>query len=206
MPKNATAMIRDRLLIEKAKADPSKFSLIYQKYSPKVYNYILYRIRHNAEDAEDLTQEVFTRAFKQLRKFKWQGYPYLTYLYRTAHNVLVNYFKSRNTAVEIPEDLENLEIPYEIAPVLEDRLAWQDLWRAVQMLPENQKSAILLYYQKGKKVPEIAHILGKSHNATKLLLSHGRKNLKRFIDLHQMARWKEVPKAKTEPLFFAEKR
>jgi RNA polymerase sigma-70 factor (ECF subfamily) len=192
---------QDRILIERAKKDPSQFAALYKKYAPQVYNYIWYRIRHNADDAEDLTQEVFARAFRQLPRFQWRGYPYLTYLYRTAHNVLVNYFKLRSHQVEIPDNLEDLEIPYEISHILEDRLALEGLWRAIQRLPEDQKSVMLLYYQTQKELPEIAHILGKSLNATKLLLSRGRKNLKDYLNLHQMARWKDVPKPKTQPRF-----
>lgn len=195
----ASLINQDRILIEKAKKDPAQFAEIYHKYAPKVYNYIWYRIRHHGDDAEDLMQEVFTRAYRQLPRFQWRGYPYLTYLYRTAHNVLLNYFESKKSRREIPEDLEQLEIPYEISPLLEDRLAVEGLWKAVQRLPEDQKSVLLLYYQQKKKLPEIAHILGKSLNATKLLLSRGRKNLKGYLNITEMADWKDMPKSETPP-------
>lgn len=191
----------DAVLIRKAKADPSSYAELYNKYVKAVYNYIWFRVRHNDAVAEDLTQEVFARAYEQLPSFEWRGYPYLTYLYRTAHNVLINYFESAHQRREVPDPLETMDIPYDVAPALEDRLALHDLWRAVQELPEDQKSALLLFYRQGRSLSEIAHILGKSVNAAKLLLSRARRHLKQHVDLNQMSRWQDAPREHPTPRF-----
>lgn len=200
-PTTDATIAGDAVLIQKAKANPAAFTALYHKYVKAVYNYIWYRVRHQDAVAEDLTQEVFVRAYEQLPSFEWRGYPYLTYLYRTAHNVLINYFKSAHRRLEVPDPLDTLDVPFDVAPALEDRLALQSLWRAVQGLAEDQKSALLLYYRQGKPVEEIAHILGKSVNAVKLLLSRARKRLRAHVDLHQMATWRDTPREHPAPRF-----
>lgn len=200
-PTTDEAIAADAVLIQKAKANPAAFTALYHKYVKAVYNYIWYRVRHQDAVAEDLTQEVFTRAYEQLPSFEWRGYPYLTYLYRTAHNVLINYFKSAHRRLEIPDSLDTLEIPFDAASTLEDRLALQSLWRAVQGLPEDQKSAVLLFYRQGRPVEEIAHILGKSVNAVKLLLSRARKRLKARVDLRRMSCWPDTAREHPVPSF-----
>lgn len=188
----------DREIIDRARADPQAFGAIYDKYAPAIYNYILFRNGHDAAEAEDLTQEVFVRAYRHLSRFRWTGSPYAAYLYRIAHNLLVSSYRARAAR---QASLDDVEVPYEIAETLEKRLELRGLWRALQTLPEDQRSALLMFYQRDWPIGQIARVMGRTPNAAKLLLARGRKALKQMHDVNEMKQWGKADKPDTAPRF-----
>jgi len=76
----------DAQLIAAAQKDPQAFEALYCKYRIKVYQYFWYRVGHDRETAEDLTQVAFLRSFARISLFRNQGYSFLSYLYTVAHN------------------------------------------------------------------------------------------------------------------------
>lgn len=179
----------DQLLIKKAKTSPEAFELLYKKYAGNIYNYFWYRVGHQSEVAEDLMQETFLRAFAHLPKFKKRGYSYLTFLYRIAHNLLVNYYRTPRAI-----SLESVgPVPVEITQQIEKKLEAENLWRAVQQLSPNEKSAILLRYKEGWSIRKIARSMGKTENAVKLLLSRSRKKLALHPCLKDMRHFTNQP-------------
>jgi RNA polymerase sigma-70 factor (ECF subfamily) len=190
----------DIKLIEDAKKDPKKYDLVYRKYAKDVFNYIWYRVGHNYEVAEDLTQEVFMRAFQHLDKFRQRGYAYRTYLLTIAKNVLVNYFKKTKSTISLNE---LTEIPDEITvdQQVERKIAATNLWRAVQNLSHNERDAILMYYRKDTPIKDISRIMGKSPNAVKIILSRGRKKLKNHPYLKDIIHYGDVSYKYTKPRF-----
>ena len=73
-----TEALKDEGLISKAKKDPKNFTEIYLKYYQNIFNYFYYALNCNKELAQDLTQEVFLKAFKNLKNYKFQGFSYLS--------------------------------------------------------------------------------------------------------------------------------
>ena len=163
----------DIKLIEAARSNKAAFEALYQKYTQKVYNYFWYRVGHNKEIAEDLMQQTFLKAFQHLQEFEVRDASYLTYLLKIAHNTLVNYYR---VPKPIPLSLLH-EIPGESSFRIHKRHDATLLWRAVRQMPEAEKNALLLKYQKELSIKEVAHIMEKSENAVKLILSRARKNL-----------------------------
>jgi len=166
--------------IVSSKNNPDYYGEIYKKYANKVYSYFWYRVGHDKDIAEDLMQTVFIKAFQHRKKFRIRKYSYLTYLLTIAHNLLVDYYRKPKTiSIELVG-----EVPDEITidQKYEDKEVSGILWKAIQQLSNNEKSAILLFYQNNKKIKEIAQIMSKSENAVKLLLSRARKKLRKHSD------------------------
>lgn len=183
----------DILNINKSKQNPKYFGEIYKKYADKVYSYFWYRSGHDKDVAEDLMQETFTRAFEHRKKFQILKYSYLSYLLTIAHNILVDYYrKPKSISIESVGD-----IPYEITSdqKYKERESARILWRAIQQLSDNEKGALLLFYQDGLKIKEIARIMTKSENAIKLILSRARKKLQNHTALQNIAKY-VIPKRK----------
>ena len=111
----------DKNLVEKAKADRQAFASLYQKYSEKVFNYFWYRLNHDTEVAQDLMQDVFLNSFNNLHKFREEGYSYLTYLLKIAHNLLIDYYKKpKDLSLEdLSQDITD-DAPEEITQNFED--------------------------------------------------------------------------------------
>lgn len=176
----------DAWLIAQAQENPKLFAKLYDKYHTEVYNYFWYRTNFSQEVAEDLMQETFFRAFRALPLYKIRQSTYLTYLLHIAHNLLVNYYRdNKNIAIEQIE-----RIPIEYTAQLTSRVDMAIVFHDLQKIPPMQKEALLLKYREQRSVQEIAAIMNKSENAVKLLLSRGRKKIRKIntlsesIDIH----------------------
>tara|TARA_B100000508_G_scaffold89892_1_gene70021 strand:- start:274 stop:861 length:588 start_codon:yes stop_codon:yes gene_type:complete len=164
----------DKDAIVASRKDRDEFAFLYEKYVDKIFNYFWYRVGHDRDVAEDLTQEVFVRAYKHLDKFQIRKTSYASYLLTIAHNVLVNYYRSPKP---ISIESTGVDVPEEIWSDIETKDNLRSMWRAIQHLPSNERDMLYLKYQKGYKVKDIAKIVGKSENAVKLTLSRARKKL-----------------------------
>lgn len=188
----------DIVLIEKAKKNPASYEVLYKKYAPKVFNYLWYRVGHQKEVAEDLMQEVFMRAYKNLPDFHLRSHSYYSYLLTIAHNLLANYYR-KPKVVSFLEAIS--EAPIEITQDIEKKMEAQHLWQAIQQLPQKDKDVLLLKYQKELPIKEIAYITNKTENAVKLALSRTRKKLAKHPHLQDIAKFAESQKKYTQPKF-----
>jgi len=164
---------QDFSLIRSAQKNPNNFSKIYKLYYRKILEYCRFHIGMNFQVAEEITQEVFLRAFQALPRFKIQQASYLTYLRRIASNLIANYFRKSRPVLMEPAYLEtylshNPQKQYEARDLL---------WRIWRSLDPMQKYIFQERYYYGKPVREIAQKLDKTENAVKLILSKTRKRL-----------------------------
>jgi RNA polymerase sigma-70 factor (ECF subfamily) len=170
---------QDKELVISAQADKTQFTALYNKYRAKIFNYFFYRLGHNEEAAEEMTQETFLKAFKSLSSFVFQDYSYFSYLSRIAHNLLVNYYRSPH---EVPTDMIEDTRTVEITDVIEKMDAetcWKDI---AKNFTTSERKAMLLFYYRNLPVKTIAEKMHKTPNAVKLLLSHARKKVRTNTD------------------------
>lgn len=169
----------DAQLVRAAQADRKAFGALYRKYRPSVYRYCWYHTDRDQALAEDLTEETFLRAFAALPRFRWRGYPYQTYLLTIAHNAVASHFrKPRPVPIEYAE-----RIPDDPTDRLAQHVDAIALWEKVSRLPPSEQQAILLKYQQGRSIADIARILGRTPNAVKLLLSRSRHKLRVLVTM-----------------------
>src|SRR5712691_8869034 len=98
--------------------DREAFAELYDEYVDRVYRYLLYRVRDTA-DAEDLTSEVFTRAFANIHRYRWQGKSFLAWLYTIARNAVTDRRRRERPTV----DLDDAYGVAEEGPTAHDRAA-----------------------------------------------------------------------------------
>lgn len=162
-------------LVQEAKREPAKYEALYIKYADRIFNYFWYRTGHDSALSEDLMQETFLRAFGHLKRFRNRGYSYLTYLLHIAHNLLVDHYRKPKS---IPvEDVPTDTVPYEITADVVRKSDVEVLWRAIQTLPARNRDVLLMHYQSGMPIRDIARIMNASENSVKLSLSRTRKRL-----------------------------
>src|SRR5438093_12695829 len=82
-------MEQERLLIEAAQKDASRFAALYENNFERVYAFVVRRVRDRHE-AEDLPAEVFQHALANLSRFEWRGVPFAVWLYRIAANAIAD--------------------------------------------------------------------------------------------------------------------
>lgn len=162
----------ERLLVEAAQKDPTRFAELYEDNFERVYAFIRRRVRQR-EVAEDLTADVFHKALVHLPKFDWRGIPFSAWLLRIASNVIVDEWKrSRREVVEDPPEQAGGEVDVE---ELENRAR---LFRLVEQLPSDQGRVIAMRFADQKSIREIAHEIGRSEGAVKQLQFRGLKMLR----------------------------
>jgi RNA polymerase sigma-70 factor (ECF subfamily) len=190
----------DKILIARAKKNPPEFEAVYRKYANQVFNYLWYRVGHNREVAEDLTQEVFVRAFEHLPKFRQRGYSYRTYLFSIAKNLWINFLKKKKPDKSLDDVME---VPVEAgqAQRIDNKIAAERLWRAIQKLRQPEKDAILMRYREELPIKDIAAVMGKSPNAVKIILSRARAALRSDNDLRQLIYFADTAREYVRPRF-----
>jgi RNA polymerase sigma factor (sigma-70 family) len=166
----------DALLVAQAQAQPEKFSRLYEKYVTRIEEYFLRRLEGDRQLAEDLTQEVFIRAFRYLPTFRTANASYYTYLLHVAHSVLVNQYRKKEPVTSC---LLKEAVAEEV--VEKEPTQYGDMAALLGSLSEGERRVMLLKYQDGLKVQEIARQVGKTENAVKLILSRSRKKLKQAL-------------------------
>lgn len=169
-------------LLDRAKQyDPGALAEIYDQYAPKIYNYIYYRVG-DARLAEDLTASVFLNVLEAIQSNRAWRTSFSGWLYRIAHNVVVDQFRRRGKLRELPLD-ERLvsmeEDPYKNAEL---SLEVDSLKRAIRGLTSDQAEVIILKFIEDLTNAEVARIMGKTEGAIKSLqyraLASLRKKLK----------------------------
>ena len=162
----------EHILVARAKADPEAFGVLYQKYVERIYSYH-YRHTSNQVEAEDLTSRTFYRALRSLHRYRETGAPFQAWLYRIAHNLLVNWYRDHGNRPTVSLDLED-PIPLR-SPAMSPE-AWvttaerrQALRQVIESLPEDRKTLIILKFFEHMTNAEIAEVLGKTEGAIKAL-------------------------------------
>ena len=148
--------------------DQQAFAQLYEKYFDSIYRYVALKIGDKAE-AEDMTQQVFLKALQSIPSFRWKGKPFSTWLFRIAHNQVVDYLrkKARQATVPLDESLTGGESnPQSIA---EHSLDIEQLVLATYRLTEAQREVISLRFAGEMSVAQVAEVMGKSQGAVKAL-------------------------------------
>lgn len=173
--------------------DQEAFRLLYHEYSDKVYNTAL-SFTKNIEDAEEVTQDVFTRVYLNASKFKGDS-RISTWIYRIAVNTSltqVQKSKRRNVIGSMESEQYN-EPPEWVHPgvILENKEDAIYLYKVLENLPDNQKSAFILTFIDGLPQKEVAKIMESSLKAVESLLQRAKMNMRAKLEkLHPNRRKK----------------
>jgi RNA polymerase sigma-70 factor (ECF subfamily) len=156
------------------------FDVIVERYRRHVY-LLCYRYVGNHEDAADLAQDTFIRAFKGLKGFKGQS-ALATWLYRIAVNVCLNRVALRTPKPESlePRDREDLGVERPDAALLREERAAK-VRAAIRQLPRKQRATLILRVYHDLPHEQIAGILGSSVGAAKANFFHALANLKKLL-------------------------
>jgi RNA polymerase sigma-70 factor (ECF subfamily) len=162
--------LSERDLVERAKTDEAAFGELYARYGEKIYSYIYYRTS-NYHDAEDLTARVFHRALRHIPNYEDRGLPFSAWLYRIAHNLVVNWHRDTSRRTFLPLDDLVLRAASRQAPeaVVERHDEADQLLRIVHEMPEDRQQLLVLKFVDRLSNAEIGEIMGRSEGAIKSL-------------------------------------
>jgi RNA polymerase sigma-70 factor, ECF subfamily len=175
------ADLDERALVEACLAGQSAaFDVIVERHRRSVY-LLCYRFVSNHEDASDLSQDVFLRAYRGLRSFRGQSL-LSTWLYRIGVNVCLNRVSAKKPLSESIEERQFVDEKAESAP---DRLLKDErgarVRAAIGQLPRKQRATLVLRMYHEMSHQEIADVLGSSVGAVKANFFHALSNLKKML-------------------------
>jgi RNA polymerase sigma-70 factor, ECF subfamily len=179
----ASTVIYAEELVRRLRAnDAQAFDELYARYSPRIFGYLVQRLNGNAEEAEDLTADVLTRVFEKIDAFQPQGAPLSAWVFRIAHNRLIDSVRRRPKLSPVTLD----DAP-EIAsgPVFSDidqGVALDQIKAGLERLTAEQRQVIVLRFLEGMSLVETAEIVGRNVDAVKKLQARGLASLRRGIE------------------------
>jgi len=179
---NQHASIDDELLARSIRGDAQAFGDLYERYLVPIYRYIYARIGE-VREAEDLTETVFVKAWQALPKFKRGKASFRTWLYRVAHNLLVDHHRTHKEEIELPENgkLQSTSPLPEEQVIATERSEY--LAAGIRRLNPQYQEILTLRFINEMSHEESAQVMDKSVGAVRVLQHRALKALQEQLDL-----------------------
>lgn len=176
-------LVNERQLVLQAQAGSAEaFGQLYDAYMERIYRFIYFRVE-DQQTAEDLTSQVFLRAWNNLDRFRLGRTPYLAWLYTIAHNAVIDHYRTRKVTIAL-EDVRLSQPDY--AEVVENNIDFavemKSIKSAMQTLTDDQQQVLTLKFIEGMSNDEIAQHLGKREGAVRALQMRGLRALAKQLE------------------------
>jgi RNA polymerase sigma-70 factor, ECF subfamily len=165
----------ERLLVEAARRDPSRFAELYEQHFDRVYAYVMRRVG-NRQEAEDITSEVFHQALEKIGSFEWRGVPFAAWLLRIAANASADRWRQRAREQGNPGKEAGEEFDFDQANES------ARLFAMVRELPIEQRLVVEMRFAEEKSIKEIAETIGKTEGAVKQLQFRAIRSLRSQVE------------------------
>jgi len=155
------------------------FGELYRIYLERIYRYLFYQVK-DTMTAEDMTEEVFLKMWRALPRFRGDERALTSWLYRIAHNHLIDHYRTRTQELPLSDDLDvgNSDVNEATA---DSALAAEDVTRLLSHLPAQQRQIIILKFIEDMDNEEIAAITGKSQGAIRITQMRALASMKRAM-------------------------
>ena len=169
----------DRLVDGARNGDANAFGALYDRFQPEIVRYLAHRTG-DPDIAEDLAQQVFLKAWQAILRYESRGVPFKAWLYRMAHNQMVDHFRSRRPTT----DLEGIDPPEEAEAEALVLTAETNavLQAALEQLSEDHRQVLVLRFLMEKSAREISEIMGRKEVTVRGLQMRALQALRRQID------------------------
>lgn len=150
----------------------TEFTRYYEEYKNAVFNYILYRVSYDRDTAEDLTADIFVKAFEHLSSYDRER-SFKTWIFTIAHNHLINHLMGNKQPLQLDDELAaNLEAQTEhFDEAFDHKMIVDQLSALMSELPEAQRELLTLRFVNDLSNTEIAEVLKKDEGAVRTGIS-----------------------------------
>ena len=170
MTDHQSALADEREIVRRAVAgDAHAFAQLYSAYLDRIYRYVYYRVE-GAQEAEDLTEAVFMKAWKAIGGYQQKGKPFQAWLYRIASNAIVDNHRARK-GIDFLSPSEELPAGEDASPEMAVAAAEdvEALRNGIRSLPREAQQVIVLRFIEGFSHAQVAEIMGKTEGACRVL-------------------------------------
>jgi RNA polymerase sigma factor (sigma-70 family) len=182
----------DRLLVERAQeGDTKAFDDLVRKYTPKLYG-LVYNMTSNRDDTADLLQDIFSKAYRSIKRFMGKS-SFYTWIYSISVNMTLNYLKKRGRHIKISmddvdsgihNDPEFIKVTTGVSPLREVNLheLQTRLNMAMMKLSEDHRAVVTMYDIQGMQHSEISKITGVSEGTVRSRLFYAHRQLQNYLE------------------------
>ena len=171
----------ETLVNEILSGEVNSYALLVKRYQKPIYNLML-RMTGSEQDALDLTQETFVRAYEKLEKFDPSA-SFFPWLYTMGLNLARDFLRrAKKSPIESYEPDDSFSIEIDQYDRLADQIDVQKVSEVLQSLPVDYREALLLRFHEGLSVGEVAYALGLSLSAAKMRIHRGLLKLRQLLE------------------------
>jgi RNA polymerase sigma-70 factor (ECF subfamily) len=191
----APDMLSDEQLVQLSLTDPDAYYFLMTRYEARILRYIN-RISHiTVEEAEDLLQDIFIKAYRHLNRFN-PKLKFSSWIYRIAHNETINqYRKKKSYSATIDSFIENDDADH-LAGLIEETLEIDNDYiskenaekvnAALAKLPDKYREVLILRYFEDQSYKEISDILRKPTGTVATLINRAKSKFRKIARQHQL--------------------
>jgi RNA polymerase sigma-70 factor (ECF subfamily) len=162
-------VLNEEQVVQRAiNGDREAFTRLYDMHFDRIYRYVYVKVRSQAE-AEDLTQDVFIKAYEAIKSYKWRDLPFTAWLFRIAHNRIIDHVRKTSKEKRASLDEAGAIAVGDPVAMTEQNFEIYQLKAALEKLPDAQKEVASLRFISELSIAEVAATLGKSEGTIKAL-------------------------------------
>lgn len=173
---------REKSIVSDAvRGEASAFGLLYDYYQSKIYRFIVLKVGRS-EEAEDLTHQVFLNAWQNIKNYKSLGFPFSSWLYRIARNLVIDHYRTLKETTSVDQiDPEYFAAPATVHLDIDNKLQIREVRLEISKLEPDYQDVIIMRFVEDLSIKESAEALGKSEGAVKLMQYRALKKLKESL-------------------------
>jgi RNA polymerase sigma-70 factor (ECF subfamily) len=168
------------LVHRSARGDQSAYATLYEMHVERVYRHVRYQV-FDAHDAEDITQEVFIKAWKSIHRYKPTGAPFVAWLIVVARNAVTDYFRSKRST-QLLDDTNEPGGGNDPVASVETAFGGDEVRGAILTLQGDKRAVVVMRFIDGFSYEEIGRALGKTEGAVRVIQHRALKELRGLLD------------------------
>jgi len=179
---SAGQTLDETVLVQRAVGrEPEAFGRLYDMYVDRVYRHIYYRVG-NEHDAEDLTQQVFLKAWEAIDRYRKTSSPFIAWLMTISHNLVIDFYRSRKDRTYLEAEILASSTALSPQKEAEASLEQQRLRRALLQLSGDEQQVVILRLMEGFEFAEIASLLKKKEGNVRVILHRALVKLRNILE------------------------
>ena len=161
--------------------DPEAFGRLYDIHVDRVYRHIYYRVG-NEQDAEDLTQQVFLKAWQAIHRYKKTASPFIAWLMTISHNLVVDFYRTKKDKAYLEAEVLADDTVSSPEQATETSLEQQRLRKGILQLGSDEQQVIIMRFIEGFEFKEIATLLKKKEGNIRVILHRALVKLRNILE------------------------
>ncbi len=172
----------DAMLVQRAvEHDAEAFGKLYDMHVDRIYKHIYYRVGNEA-DAEDLTQQVFLKAWQAIHRYKKTTSPFIAWLMTISHNQVIDFYRTRKDKAYIEAEVLADGPASRPEQTTEASFEQQHLRRAILRLGGDEQQVVILRFIEGFEFAEIASVMKKKEGNVRVILHRALVKLRDILE------------------------